>query len=91
MRRAAGEGNNARLETSRSYRQILQENLFTVINIIFFAISLVMFKLGRFSDAVLVVIVIFGGVLVNIYQEIWAKRQLDRPTIQLPSMHLRHL
>jgi hypothetical protein len=25
MRRAAGEGNNARLETSRSYRQILQE------------------------------------------------------------------
>ena len=78
MRRAAGEGNNARLETSRSYRQILQENLFTVINIIFFAISLVMFKLGRFSDAVLVVIVIFGGVLVNIYQEIWAKRQLDR-------------
>ena len=78
MRRAAGEGNDARLETSRSYRQILQENLFTVINIIFFAISLVMFKLGRVSDGVLVVIVIFGGVLVNIYQEIWAKRQLDR-------------
>ncbi len=77
-RRAAGEGNDARLATSRSYRQILQENLFTVINIIFFAISLVMFKLGRFSDAVLVIIVIFGGVLVNIYQEIWAKRQLDR-------------
>ncbi|MBW4468588.1 MAG: HAD-IC family P-type ATPase [Pegethrix bostrychoides GSE-TBD4-15B] len=77
-RRAAGDGNDARLETSRSYRQILQENLFTVINIAFFAISLVMFKLGRLSDAVLVVIVIFGGVLVNIYQEIWAKRQLDR-------------
>ena len=78
MRRAAGEGNDARLETSRSYRQILQENLFTAINTIFFAISLVMFKLGRVSDGVLVVIVIFGGVLVNIYQEIWAKQQLDR-------------
>jgi cation-transporting P-type ATPase E len=77
-RRAAGEGNNAKLRTSRSYGQILQENLFTVINIIFFAISLVMFRLGRFSDGVLVIIVIFGGVLVNIYQEIWAKQQLDR-------------
>lgn len=78
QRRAAGEGNVTKLQTSRSYRQILQENLFTAINAIFLAISLVMFRLGRFSDGVLVVIVIFGGVLINIYQEIWAKRQLDR-------------
>jgi cation-transporting P-type ATPase E len=77
-RRAAGAGNNAKLQTSRSYRQILQENLFTVINTIFFAISLVMFRLGRLSDGILVIIVIFGGVLVNIYQESWAKHQLDR-------------
>lgn len=77
-RRAAGDGNDAKLQTSRSYRQILHENLFTVINTIFFAISLVMFRLGRISDGILVVIVIFGGVLVNIYQEIWAKQQLDR-------------
>lgn len=76
--RAAGNGNNVTLQTGRSYSQILKENLFTFINGIFFAISLVMFKLGRAGDAVLVVIVIFGGVLVNIYQEIWAKRQLDR-------------
>jgi cation-transporting P-type ATPase E len=78
MRRAAGQGNNARLQSSRSYSQILKENLFTVINAIFFAISLVMFRLGRIGDGILVVIVIFGGVLVNICQEIWAKQQLDR-------------
>ncbi|HEY9627782.1 MAG TPA: HAD-IC family P-type ATPase [Coleofasciculaceae cyanobacterium] len=78
QQRSAGNGNNAILQTGRSYSQIFQENLFTFINGIFFAISLVMFKLGRAGDAVLVVIVIFGGVLVNIYQEIWAKRQLDR-------------
>jgi cation-transporting P-type ATPase E len=77
-RRAAGQGNNTTLQTSRSYWQILEENLFTFINGIFTAISLVMFLLNRVGDAVLVVIVIFGGVLVNIYQEIWAKRQLDR-------------
>jgi cation-transporting P-type ATPase E len=77
-RRAAGQGNNATLQTSRSYWRILEENLFTFINGIFFTISLVMFLLNRAGDAILVVIVIFGGVLVNIYQEIWAKRQLDR-------------
>ncbi|WAL58311.1 HAD-IC family P-type ATPase [Thermocoleostomius sinensis] len=77
-RRAAGQGNNVTLQTSRSYWHILEENLFTFINGIFFTISLVMFLLNRAGDAILVVIVIFGGVLVNIYQEIWAKRQLDR-------------
>lgn len=77
-RRAAGHGNNVKLQTSRSYRQIFQENLFTFINAIFFAISVVMFLLHRVGDGILVVIVIFGGVLVNIYQEIWAKQQLDK-------------
>ena len=77
-RRAAGFGNNVKLQTSRSYRQIFQENLFTFINAMFFAISVVMFLLHRVGDGVLVVIVIFGGVLINIYQEIWAKQQLDK-------------
>jgi cation-transporting P-type ATPase E len=77
-RRSAGMGNNTMLQTGRSYQQIFNENLFTFINGIFLTISLVMFKLGRVGDAVLVVIVIFGGVLINIYQEIWAKQKLDR-------------
>ncbi|WP_088894757.1 HAD-IC family P-type ATPase [Leptolyngbya ohadii] len=77
-RRAAGQSNYAPLKTTRSYGQIFRENLFTVINFVFFAISLVMFLLHRIGDGILVVVVIFGGVLVNIYQEIWAKRQLDR-------------
>ncbi|NJP11719.1 MAG: HAD-IC family P-type ATPase [Leptolyngbyaceae cyanobacterium RU_5_1] len=76
-KRAAGQGNNVSLQSSRSYGQILRENLFTFINAAFFTISLVMFLLGRFGDGVLVVVVIFGGVLVNICQEIWAKRKLD--------------
>jgi len=77
-RQAAGQGNNAALQTSRSYWRIFQENLFTFINGIFLAISLVMFLLQRAGDGILVVIVIFGGVLVNICQEIWAKQKLDR-------------
>lgn len=78
QRRAVGQGNNVTLRSSRSYWQILQENLFTFINAVFFTISVVMALLSRYGDAFLVVVVIFGGVLVNIGQEIWAKRQLDR-------------
>lgn len=77
-RRAAGRGNNVQLQTSRSYKQIFSENLFAFINGVFFAISLVMLLLGRLGDAFLVIIVIFGGVAINIYQEIWAKQQLDK-------------
>ncbi|MBD2579911.1 HAD-IC family P-type ATPase [Oscillatoria sp. FACHB-1406] len=78
QRQAAGQGNNVELSTSRSYKQIFSENLFTFINGVFFAISVVMVLLGRWGDAFLVAVVIFGGVVVNIYQEIWAKQQLDR-------------
>ncbi|MGE5656243.1 MAG: HAD-IC family P-type ATPase [Actinomycetota bacterium] len=77
-RRAAGQGNNVTLQSSRSYRQILQENLFTFLNLVFFAISVVMAILHRYGDAILVIIVIFGGVLVSICQEIWAKQKLDQ-------------
>jgi len=76
-RRAAGKGNNVSLQTGRSYTQIFKENLLSFINLAFFTISLVMFLLGRIGDGILVVVVIFGGVLVNIIQEIWAKRKLD--------------
>lgn len=73
----AGQGNDAKLETSRSYRQILNENLFNFINAVFTGIGIVMLLLGRIGDAILVVVIIFGGVLINIYQEIWAKQKLD--------------
>ncbi|WP_239651452.1 hypothetical protein [Neosynechococcus sphagnicola] len=36
QQRAAGLGNDVRLQTSRPYRQILKENIFTFINAAFF-------------------------------------------------------
>ncbi|MGK7929543.1 MAG: HAD-IC family P-type ATPase, partial [Spirulina sp.] len=77
-RRQAGQGNNVTLETSRSYLQILQENLFTFINAVFFTLSIFLIFLGRVGDALLVGVVILGGVIVNVLQEVWAKRTLDR-------------
>jgi cation-transporting ATPase E len=77
-RRAAGETNNVTLSTSRSYRQILQENFLTFINLVFFAIGLIMVLLKNYSDAFLVVVIIFSGILISVIQEIWAKQKLDR-------------
>ncbi len=77
-RRAAGKTNNVALTTSRSYRQILQENLLTFINLVFLTIGVVMVLLKSYSDAFLVVVVVFSGVLLSVIQEIWAKRKLDR-------------
>lgn len=77
-RHRRGLGNGAKLETGRSYWQIIKENIFTLINIIFFAISVIMWHLGLRSDGILVVVVVFGGVVINIFQEVWAKQQLDK-------------
>jgi len=76
--RGAGRGNHVKLDTSRSYSQILQENLFTFINTVFLSISLVLISLSRYGDAFLAIVVILGGVIVSVCQEIWAKQKLDR-------------
>jgi cation-transporting ATPase E len=78
QRRANGQGNNAKLPTSRSYWQIFQENLLTFINFVFFTLSLLMFTLKRYGDAFLVVIIVSTGIVIAIVQEIWAKRKLDK-------------
>ncbi len=76
-RRAAGQGNNVKIKTSRSYWEIFQENLISFINIVFFSLSAIMIALRRYSDAILVAVVILTGVVIGIVQEIWAKRKLD--------------
>lgn len=77
-RRRNGQGNNIKLETSRSYRDIIVTNVFNVINVILFAIGAVMISIGRISDAVTSVGLIVLNVIIGVYQEIRAKRQLDR-------------
>ena len=76
-RRAAGQGNNVKIKTSRSYWEIFQENLITFINMVFFSLSAIMIALRRYGDAILVAVVILAGVVIGIVQEIWAKRKLD--------------
>ncbi len=77
-RRAAGQGNNLSIQTSRTYWDILRDNLFTFINGVYFFLSLVLIALGRASDVIVLAFVILLNVVINVIQEIRAKRKLDR-------------
>src|SRR5260221_2597486 len=77
-RRANGQGNNVKLPASRSYGQILRENLVTVINLILFSLSAALILLGRPLDAIITVAVVSFNIVVGIVHEIRAKRALDR-------------
>ncbi len=77
-RRAAGQGNNVPIQTSRTYWDIFRDNLFTFINGVYFFLSLVLIVLGRASDVVVLAFVILLNVVINVVQEIRAKKKLDR-------------
>src|SRR5215471_10262898 len=77
-RRTNGQGNRASLKTSRSSLQIVRENVFTTVNIILLVLGIVLITLGQISDALVSVSVVFINVLVNVMQELRAKRSLDR-------------
>jgi len=77
-RRRRGQGNNVRLDTSRSYVDIIRHNVLNLINIILFVIGGVMIAIGRLGDAVTTVGLIIFNVIIGVYQELRAKRQLDQ-------------
>ena len=77
-RRRRGQGNDVRLATSRSYGDIIRHNVLNLINIILFVIGGVMIGIGRVGDAVTSVGLIVLNIIIGVYQEIRAKRQLDQ-------------
>lgn len=77
-RRRRGQGNHIQLQTSRTYADIIRYNVFNLINIILFTIGAVMLMINRPGDAVTSVGLIGLNVIIGIYQEIRAKRQLDQ-------------
>lgn len=76
-RRAAGQGNDLPRQTSRTYVDIFKDNLFTFINIVLFIISIILILLGQIDDVGVIAFVISANAVVNIVQEIRAKRKLD--------------
>ncbi len=76
-RRAQGQGNVALPPTSRTYGEIIRENVFTFINITLFFLGVALALVGRPTDAIVSSGVITLNILVSVIQEIRAKRTLD--------------
>jgi len=76
-RRARGEGNVV-ATTTRSYTRILVENLVTPVNVVLFAIAITLVVLGAPGDAFVTGGLVLINVVVGVFQEARAKRQLDR-------------
>jgi cation-transporting ATPase E len=78
QRRANGLGNNVKLQTTRTYPQILKDNVFTFLNFVPTVIGIVLILLGLYADAITSVGVVLINTVVGLFQEIRAKRKLDQ-------------
>ena len=76
-RRRDGQGNTPPPVTTRTYVQIVRENVFNFINISIFLLGAALILVGRPMDALLSVGIIFLNILVSVVQEVRAKRILD--------------
>jgi len=74
---ADGLTNNFTVPTSRSWGSIVRANVFTLFNAIVFACFAALLVLGRWQDALFGFAAIFNT-LIGCYQEIRAKRALDK-------------
>ena len=77
-RRRRGQGNVPPPAGSRTYGQILRENVFTFINDVLFGLCVALILVGRPLDAVTSLAVILTNVVVSVVQEVRAKLQLER-------------
>lgn len=77
-RRARGLGNVAAPPATRSYLQIVRENAFTFINTVLYVISLALVLMRLYGDALVTAGLILLNVAIAVFQEVRAKRVLDR-------------
>lgn len=77
-RRSRGLGNDVKMETSRSYKEILKDNLFTLFNMVLLGLGLVLALLGSPSEAIITSGVVLVNVFIAVIQEVRAKHKLDQ-------------
>jgi cation-transporting ATPase E len=82
-RRAAGQGNDVEIRAGRTYGRIVRDNVFNFINNLFYILGILLLVLGKPLDAFAVVFVIFANTVISLFQEIRAKRVMDKMAILL--------
>jgi cation-transporting ATPase E len=80
-RHARGLGNDARITSGRTYQDILRDNVLQPVNILLTAICLVLVALGLYGDAAVTIVLVVVNVVVGLFQEVRAKRSLDRLSV----------
>ena len=78
QRKAQGQTNDVPMESSRPIALILRENLLSITNVILLVIMIVLIIIGKPSDAFVTGGAVMINVVVGVFQEIRAKRQLDQ-------------
>ncbi len=82
-RRAAGQGNDVEIRAGRTYGRIVRDNVFNFINNLFYFLGVLLLILGKPLDAFAVVFVIGANTVISLFQEIRAKRVMDKMAILL--------
>ena len=82
-RRAAGQGNDVEIKAGRTYGRIVRDNVFNFINDLFYFLGILLLILGKPLDAFAVVFVIGANTVISLFQEIRAKRVMDKMAILL--------
>ncbi len=76
-RRRLGQGNDVKLQTSRTYQDIIRKNVFNPINVVLYTIGFGMLLVGDRRSAFATVMLVVFNAIVGIVQEVRAKRKLD--------------
>jgi cation-transporting ATPase E len=77
-RQQQGLGNEVKLSTSRTYKDIIVTNVFNPVNIVLYVIGLGMLLVGDAKSALATVGLVVFNATVGIIQEVRAKKQLDQ-------------
>lgn len=77
-RRSRGLGNNVEFGTSRTFRQILRENLFTFFNMVLIVLGVLLVIFGSPIDALITSGVLLINIVIAAVQEVRAKDKLDQ-------------
>lgn len=77
-RKQRGDLNVVVMRSSRTYKDIFQENVFTLFNVTFGVVLILLTALGQFTDAIFSGFSVFMNILVGVVQEIQAKLTLDK-------------
>ncbi|PZU92322.1 MAG: ATPase P [Pseudanabaena sp.] len=77
-RKKRGDINVVVMRSSRTYQDIFKENVFTLFNVTFGVVLVLLIALGQVTDALFSGFSVFMNILVGVAQEIQAKLTLDK-------------